>query len=168
MNSEADLGANATEAKGHLRLLKGGGQLQEKPTYGQHLSQWHAKQAVGVSPISTDHHSSRIRVWNSDGGAGSRLAATVRRRFALLASEWRRATSFASSVDHVVYHPAYQQIIGLGWDALPFILRELEREREHWYWALACISGEDAAAGARDMESAREAWLEWGRSQGLI
>ena len=40
-------------------------------------------------------------------------------------------------------HPSYQQILGMGWHAVPLILAELEREPARWFWALRAISGED-------------------------
>jgi hypothetical protein len=60
-------------------------------------------------------------------------------------------------------HPAYQQIIGMGVDALPLILRELEREPDHWFWALEAITGENPVPPTdrgRLNEMAR-AWLRW-------
>ena len=38
---------------------------------------------------------------------------------------------------------AYQQIIGMGAEALPFIFRELQKEPDHWFWALHAITGEN-------------------------
>ena len=37
-------------------------------------------------------------------------------------------------------HPAYQQIISMGEAALPLILRELERNKDHWFLALMAIA----------------------------
>jgi hypothetical protein len=58
-------------------------------------------------------------------------------------------------------HPAYQQIIGLGPAGVPLLLRELEREPDHWFWALRAITGEDpvpeeARGRLREMAAA---WL---------
>jgi hypothetical protein len=64
--------------------------------------------------------------------------------------------------------PSYQRIIGLGPAVLPLLLRELEREPDHWFWALKAIAGEDPVPGAsrgKVREMAR-AWVEWGRQQG--
>src|SRR5207244_4489285 len=62
----------------------------------------------------------------------------------------------------------YQRIIGMGWAVVPFILRELERQPDHWFWALQSITGEAPAGEANTFQAAVEAWLRWGRDQGLL
>ena len=99
----------------------------------------------------------------------SRRLAGVEGRFMELAETWRRDTSHLSSVTEMAMHPAYQQIIGLGWAAVPRILRELERRPDHWFWALKAITGIDpvpALARGRIAEMAA-AWIQWGRDQGV-
>src|ERR1700687_4065288 len=63
--------------------------------------------------------------------------------FRELARQWKEATEFTSSTTQMVMHPAYQQIIGMGREALPFLLAELRRKPDHWFWALKAITGED-------------------------
>lgn len=90
--------------------------------------------------------------------------------FQKLVSEWkadRSATSFASAL---AMHPAYQRIIGMGKRALPYILAELEREPDHWFWALRAISGQDPVP-SQSRGKIREmitAWLNWGRQNGYV
>jgi hypothetical protein len=85
-----------------------------------------------------------------------------RKRFAELAETWVRETGWLSSLREKVIHPAYQQIIGMGSDALPFIFEQLRRKSPgYWFWALVAITGEDPAAGLRRMPEARAAWLKW-------
>lgn len=90
------------------------------------------------------------------------------REFATLSKAWADETVLSSSIEQTVLHPAYQQIIGLGADALPLILRELENSPGYWYWALASIAREDPAADASDFEEARSSWLAWGREKGYL
>ena len=94
----------------------------------------------------------------------------LQRRFDTLVSEWKLAVAAMSSVMRMVMHPAYQRIIGLGPRAVPLLLQELERDPHHWFWALNVITGEDPvpAECSGDMRAVREAWLEWGRSKGLL
>ena len=65
-------------------------------------------------------------------------------------------------------HPAYQQIIGLGERALPLIFQELRREPDHWFWALAAITGKNPVPeeDAGDLEAMANDWLSWGDAQG--
>lgn len=65
-------------------------------------------------------------------------------------------------------HLAYQRIIGLGPSALPLILRELEREPSHWFWARNAIAGEDAALGVNDFDEAVKSWVNWGYCNGYM
>jgi hypothetical protein len=41
------------------------------------------------------------------------------------------------------FHPAYQQIIGLGQPAVRSLLREAERLSGHWFWTLKLIAWDD-------------------------
>ncbi len=69
--------------------------------------------------------------------------ADLERKFVDLASQWRKETSQMSIMSDVVSHSAYQQIIEMGFDVVPLILRELEKKSDHWFWALKCITGEN-------------------------
>lgn len=91
-------------------------------------------------------------------------------KFQRLAKQWRDERDQKTSVSDMVMHPAYQQIIGMGREAIPFILGELSRETEpdHWFWALKAITSEDpvpAESQGKIFEMA-SAWLRWGREKG--
>jgi hypothetical protein len=92
----------------------------------------------------------------------------LRQRFNELVTQWRSETALESSVNRRAMNWAYQQIIGLGPDALPLILEELERETDDWFWALAAIAGEDPAEGTETLAEAAEAWLAWGSHEGHL
>lgn len=98
----------------------------------------------------------------------ARRAPSLERKFRRLAEQWRKDTGHLSVTFKKAMHPAYQQIIGMGEAAIPFILRELrERPTGSWFWALNAINGdeEDPAKDADDIDSAIEAWLRWGSEQ---
>lgn len=94
----------------------------------------------------------------------------VAKRFKALAERWVSETAHHSMMSNIVMHRSYQEIIGLGRDALRPILRELSIERNHWFWALRAISGEDPvpAADIGRFDEIRRAWLQWGRNRGLV
>ena len=94
--------------------------------------------------------------------------ARLARTFQDLLEAWRRESWFLSHIQQRVLHPAYQRIIGMGWAAVPFILRELEQRPDHLLWALQAITGEDAARHTHDLQSGVTAWLQWGRERGLL
>jgi hypothetical protein len=90
--------------------------------------------------------------------------------FQRLADSWRRDTQFCSSVSDMVLDPSYQQIIGKGSPVVPFILREMEKGPDHWYWALGVITQETPAENAPegDIAAICQAWLDWGMRRGLV
>jgi hypothetical protein len=92
----------------------------------------------------------------------------VERYFAFLAEKWYLETLHSSGYLDKVLHPAYQRIIGLGKDVIPFILRELQDEPSEWFWALRALTGEDPTTEktAGNREKLAEAWLNWGKKNG--
>jgi len=101
--------------------------------------------------------------------ADSAHIANTTDRFQNLAAEWRAATARLSSSSKIAQHPAYQQIIQLGRDAVPMILRELERDPAHWFAALRAITGEDPVSPADRgfVDRMAAAWVRWGKDDGL-
>ena len=94
--------------------------------------------------------------------------ASVEERFQQLAAEWRQAVALLSSVTRIVQHPAYQAIIALGEPAILLILRDLEREPDHWFVALRAITGANPVApeDAGRMDRMAAAWVRWGKEHG--
>jgi len=91
-------------------------------------------------------------------------------RFRDLVREWKEATTFTSSGTEIALHPAYQQIIGMGKEAIPLILEELQREEDHWFWALKSITGIDPVPlGDRgNLPKMTAAWLRWAQTSGYF
>ncbi len=58
----------------------------------------------------------------------------------------------------------------MGALAVPLIFAELRRETDHWFWALEAITGENPvpAENSGNVNAAAEAWLQWGRREGLV
>lgn len=90
------------------------------------------------------------------------------RQFRQMAATWKKETAFISMLPKKVLHPAYQRIIGMGRPAVPLILRELQQTRGHWLWALHAITGEDPAKPGASFDQAIDAWIAWGKQQGLL
>jgi hypothetical protein len=64
----------------------------------------------------------------------------------------------------------YQQIIGMGQEAVPLILEELQREPNQWFWALEAITEANPVPleAAGKVGQMAEAWLAWGREHGFL
>jgi hypothetical protein len=93
--------------------------------------------------------------------------ALIQSRFQSLAETWKRETRHLSNVTKKCTHPAYQQIIGMGEQAVEFILCDLKESKEDWFWALSAITGENPIAeeDAGNVSNMTEAWLQWGRAK---
>jgi len=71
----------------------------------------------------------------------------IESRFKILVEEWRCGTKNTLSLTQKFMHPAYQQIIGFGSSALPFLFKELDQYPDHWFWALKAITGSNSQYG---------------------
>jgi hypothetical protein len=94
----------------------------------------------------------------------------ARARFQRRAGEWKARSKHLSNSMQMAMLKPYQAIIGMGWEAVPYILEELKREPDPWFWALEAITEEnpvppEAAGKVRLMA---QAWLEWGKRQGIL
>lgn len=92
----------------------------------------------------------------------------LKEEFRRLADEWLEDTMFISSPSDKFLHRAYLEIIGMGKDAIPFLLREVRDLSGHWFLALRSITKQDPVQpeDANDMISMADAWLRWGREKG--
>lgn len=97
-------------------------------------------------------------------------ASGLQARFDALAARWREETEFHSAAGALFMHPAYQEIIGLGPAVLPLLLADLEKTRDHWFWALRAITGENPVPAEErgKVERMAEHWVDWGRARGLL
>jgi hypothetical protein len=93
----------------------------------------------------------------------SRQIENIPIKFSRLKYEWQKDTMFMSSITDIAMHPAYQQIIGLGKEVLPFIMNELSIEPALWFWALKAITGADPVPPDRrgDMQAMASEWIKW-------
>ena len=96
--------------------------------------------------------------------------STLGLQFQGLANWWRAETGGFSSIDRKAMHPAYQQIIGLGPQIIPTILRELRSTPDHWFWALRALTSVNPVPeeDAGRFEAMAAAWLSWGKDHGYI
>lgn len=90
------------------------------------------------------------------------------KKFCDLAATWKEETNLKSSLVEISLHPAYQEIIGMGKIVIPWILQELEREPDHWFWALRALTGIDPVRPSErgNMRAMTNAWLKWGKENG--
>lgn len=101
---------------------------------------------------------------------GRFIDPSLEREFKSLVEQWRRETMSISSLSDMVLHPAYYQIIGMGRDILPLLLRELKERGGHWFLALRAISRQNPIRkeDRGKVKKMVQAWLKWGKENGLL
>ena len=94
----------------------------------------------------------------------------IRQRFYLLSTQWKEDTKYLSSMNEMVLHSAYQQIVGMGPSAISLILMELTRDPDYWFEALKAITGVDPVVenDMGNLSKMVESWLDWGKVNGYI
>jgi len=96
---------------------------------------------------------------------------TLEKEFNRLAQDWKSGLGPQSSITRIVTHPAYLEIISHGEEMIPFVLRELQREPNHWFIALKAMAKNFSPVRPEDagnIKKMAEAWLEWGRKNGKL
>lgn len=91
-------------------------------------------------------------------------------RFAQLVAQWKARSQHMSNTAQMAMLQPYQQIIGMGAPAVPLILQELQREPDHWFWALEAITQENPVPpeAAGRVPQMAEAWINWGKQRGYL
>jgi hypothetical protein len=94
----------------------------------------------------------------------------VRDRFRRLCKEWKDQSQFLSNTAQMALLKPYQRIIGMGLDAVPLILEELQREPDQWFWALEAITEENPVTkeSAGIVRRMAQTWSEWGKQRGFV
>jgi hypothetical protein len=122
----------------------------------------------------------RLGPWNSTHVARKACSSEVHLKpitnenklaqFKALTRQWKRETAIVGQVSKIVMHPAYQRIMAMGPDVIPFILKDMSQTPGHWFWALHNLvpAGQDPAEGAATIKDATWAWLEWGKKEGIL
>jgi len=91
-------------------------------------------------------------------------------KFRRLRDSWINDTLYMSSLSEMVTHPAYLEIIGMGWRVVPRLLEKLRQNPRHWFTALTAITGENPIPldAAGNLDRMTQAWLEWGAENGYL
>lgn len=92
----------------------------------------------------------------------------AQQNFDLLVYEWEQETFLCSNLEKMINNSAYQKVISMGGLAIPFLLREIQRNSYHWHSALVAITNFNPLPSSSDgdMDALRASWLAWGKSAG--
>jgi hypothetical protein len=99
---------------------------------------------------------------------GKPPAETVEQRFRRLEAVWEEDTLYLSDAHRIIEHPAFQEIVGMGEEGIPFMLADLAKSPRQWVWALPRITGVNPVPPSEggNIRKMTEAWLRWGRENG--
>ena len=102
--------------------------------------------------------------------SSTQVAESIHERFHELRNDWKSKTRHLSNTAQISLVFSYQKIIGMGPAVVPLILSELEKEPDHWFWALEAITDENpvSESDAGDIEASARVWVQWGRDKGLL
>ena len=94
----------------------------------------------------------------------------LKKRFRSLSREWHKETVHMSSALRMAKHPAYQEIIMMGREAVPLVLGELQRKPDHWFVALHSITGINPVPKESEgkIQEMAKAWILWGQRERFI
>jgi hypothetical protein len=97
-------------------------------------------------------------------------------RFLALKELWDREIGSSSSTTVICSHPAYKEIIGMGIEAVPYILEDMLSDDavqygpRHWFVALYLITGVNPVPNEHrgNMGKMASDWIAWGREKGFL
>jgi len=102
--------------------------------------------------------------------SSTQVSESIHERFYELRDDWKSTTRHLSNTAQISLVFSYQKIIGMGPAVVPLILSELDKEPDHWFWALEAITDENPVSenDAGDIQASSRAWVRWGRDRGLL
>ncbi len=100
----------------------------------------------------------------------SEVPLEILNKFYILAKRWESEVEGYSSTTQISDHPAYQEIISMGTQVVPLLLKELKNNPIFWLSALNEITGINPIKPEQrgKIKQMAQAWLEWGRNQGYV
>lgn len=92
------------------------------------------------------------------------------KEFIKLKERWNNETIFASSGSEIISNSAYKKIISKGTVVLPWIIRDLKRTNNHWFFALEQITGENPIKPLNigKVEDMKADWLNWATDKNVL
>lgn len=90
--------------------------------------------------------------------------------FDLLKNLWLQETKMSSNIYHTINHPAHLQIIQLGSEVLPYILKDLKEHSNHWFYTLNIMTEQNPVKeeNVGNVTKMTEDWIEWARTENLF
>ncbi len=111
-----------------------------------------------------------VSYWLIERKSIKREISRIEQQFNELANKWREETGLFSTSFHKI-NDSYLEVISLGKEVVPFLLRDLQNiGGANWHTALKIITKENPIS-EQDLNSTKkikEGWTAWGRKNNLI
>ena len=97
-------------------------------------------------------------------------AESAEQKLRRLEALWLTDTEFLSDARRIIDHPAFRQIVLLGREVVPVLLRDLQAKPSLLVWALPEMTGANPVppADAGNIRKMSDAWVRLGQAQGIL
>ena len=117
---------------------------------------------------TTDGEWSQLVQASPVDGATTEIDASLsvdKEEFKRLADEWIEQRPKGADVAQMIRHPAYQGIIDIGPEAVPWLLERLAQRPDHWFYALNQITNATPVQPEHqgNIKAMAEDWIAWGK-----
>jgi hypothetical protein len=138
---------------------------------GTGIAEWAAPEPSWHEP--NDIHKREVRELEEALGtilSTNLITPSIAEKFKQQADRWERETAFLSATPMRVLHESYQSIMAMGPEVVPILLRDLQKTRRHWFWALRHLTNADPVPekDRGNVDKMVAAWLDWGSKEGKI
>lgn len=91
------------------------------------------------------------------------------KKFLTLKNKWKSETCYFSSSISIFNNSAYREIINLGSKSIPWIIRELKKTDDHWFFALKEITGVNPVNPINYgiIPKMKEDWVNWAKQNNM-
>ena len=95
---------------------------------------------------------------------------TLAERFKYHADKWEQETSHLSSPTRMIAHPSYQEIVAMGDEVVPLLIRDMQETGRTWFWALTSLTKANPVdpRDAGKVKRMIDAWVKWGKKRGRL
>ena len=128
---------------------------------------WASTNHFGLAVVRASQ-SPQSQVFLPQSGFCACARQELRIKFERFLAEWREQRDFISNYDRIVACPGHLKIVAMGRDALPLIMKELEKgSADPFFRALELITSAQPVRheDRGNLEKMNKAWLDWWRPQ---
>lgn len=88
---------------------------------------------------------------------------SIGRKFCNLKEKWMNETAHMSSIKDRCQNSTYQKIIEMDLKVVPFLIKDMEKNNTHWFWALHSITGANPVKKENQgrVEDMVKDWKNW-------